>query len=55
MAGFPVLLRVLSQAEQPVLLEVVAHEVGLHVHDELAGHGVGARHGHAGLGRLGVP
>ena len=47
------LLGVLGQPQQAVLLEVVSHEVSLHVHDELAGQRLGAGDRHAGLGGLG--
>jgi hypothetical protein len=48
----PVLLGVLREAEQPLLVEVVAHEVGLDVDDELSRERAGAVGRHAGLLRF---
>ena len=51
--GIPVLLGVLGQVEQPLLLEVVAHEVRLVVDDELPGQRSGPGVGDARGLRLG--
>ena len=49
----PVLARELGQAQKLLVVEVVAHEVGLHVEDELAGQALRARLRQLGLARLG--
>ena len=46
------LARELAEAEQLVVIEIVAHEVGLHVEDELPGEALGARLHEFGLARL---
>ncbi len=51
----PVLARELGQAQELLVVEIVAHEMGLHVEDELPGKPLGARLddlGLAGLGRV---
>jgi hypothetical protein len=48
-----VLAREFGEAEKLLVVEVVAHEVGLHVEDELAGQSLRARLRQLGLVRLG--
>ena len=42
-----------GEPQHPLVVEVVAHEMGLHVEDELAGEALGARLHQLGLARLG--
>ena len=51
---FEVRGRLLQEAEEAFLRVVVAHEVGLHVEDELLPEGFGALVGHSGVGGLGL-